>query len=186
MWYAYIAAQRASGMAGRDNGATISGLAQGCSTAGFAFDSECPLPARYTSKVSAEAIATGAKQRLLRFSKINSFAEFEAWQKNGFGPVVCGITWTSALANCTGRVRLQDTRGRGGGHCVTFWGWNEADEWDQVNQWGLEWGDQGWAQWTREAVTSLIEQNDTEFIGFTDVDNFDVPRELVGDWGANG
>lgn len=182
-WWSYIAAQRASGMLGRDEGATISGLAKGCATEGFALESECPLPKRYTSRVSS---ATAAGHRLLKFVKIRSFAEFEAWQKNGFGPVVGGITWTRALADCWGRVSLSDTKGRGLGHAVCWWGWTESGEWDQINSHGTEWGDQGWALWSRDAITSEIERGDTEFIGFSDVENFDSPRELVGDWGGNG
>ena len=65
MWQAYISSQRACGMAGSDQGASLSGALKAAGDVGVCLDSLCPMPTRYATGIPEAALADAKKHKHL-------------------------------------------------------------------------------------------------------------------------
>lgn len=181
--FAYIEGQRESGFIGRDQGASIAGVVQASAKVGCCLESTYPYPSRYTTSIPQGAYAEAAKYKIRSHSNLRSYEEIMAYQQSGLGPIVIGITWTSALANSTGVISVRDTKGRGGGHCVLLWGWDKNGRIRLHNSHGTAWGQNGKAWVEVDAVKSWLSSGSAEFIGISDLSGVDVQRPMVCDYG---
>lgn len=181
--FAYIEGQRECGMLGRDAGATISGVVQASRKVGCCLEATFPYPAKYTTRVPQTAYSEAVKYKIRSHSNLRSYDEVLAYMQAGHGPVVIGISWTSALANSNGSISLRDVKGRGGGHCVLLWGWDKNGRLRLHNSHGTGWGDGGRAWVEIDAVKYWADSGDGELIGISDLSGVDVQRPMICDFG---
>lgn len=94
MWQAYISAQRACGMAGRDQGATLHGALKAAGEVGVCRDELCPMPSSYTTGVSEKAIADAKKHKHLTVTwDARPWDKAVDWATNQ-NPILIGGLWT--------------------------------------------------------------------------------------------
>lgn len=184
-WGCYIWAQQAGGLAGRDQGATITGAIKAAQDKGFPPEEIWPYPAdseRYSTREPAGAAAAARPFRALKQSPIRSYQDALDWMQQGLGPLLLGIDWTNGLANNRGEITLADIRGGSlGGHCVFIWGWDADGLLDLGNSHGPEWGENGWRKTRPEVVDTWTARGDV--YGLSDLESIDEPREVVPDIG---
>lgn len=192
--FMYIQAQIASGIRG-DNGAAIAGAVKAMINVGDCFESEYPYPSRYQTTITQPQLDSAAKKKILGHVELTSYQDVFDWISQGKGPVVFGFDVTNAYENIQGKVDITPKTLSGrtlGGHCNVFIGYSgEKDssgkyKIDGLNSWDKAWGDQGWAQWTSDAITTICrnEQGQSSVWGITDVTGFDQARiDRVCDFG---
>lgn len=186
-WYAYLVAQKESGLFGRDQGATISGAIQAMKSGGCCRESTLPFPGRYVTRIPREATAEAANFKIRSHTSLRDYSSVFNFMANGFGGIDIGITWTSRLANNRGVVELADVKGGGGGHCVLLWGWSKrVDSSGRHYLWLHNSHSKAYANGGRTEVAPGVidfwgQGRSSELIGGSDLTGFDKPRRIVPD-----
>lgn len=133
MWQAYIAAQEASGMLGRDSGASLAGALTAAGKVGVSIDSLCPMPQGYTTRIPQEALKNAAAHKHLGDARYDcrNWGRMIDWITNK-DPVLFGGIWTSALDGVCStdwviQPRHLKTGTRRGYHCEYLCGWTTLD-----------------------------------------------------------
>ena len=129
MWMAYISAQRASNMLGRDSGASLAGALKAANAVGVCLDSLCPMPSGYTTKIPQAAFDDAGQHKHLDSSSWDcrewAAAIDHATNKD---PILIGTVWTSehSKINATNWIEHPKTFTSGtrrGYHCRYVCGW---------------------------------------------------------------
>ncbi len=129
MWQAYIEAQRACGMIGRDCGASLAGALQAAGSVGVCLNDLCKMPSSYTTKIPEAATADAARHKHLG----NVSYDCRDWDRmidwiTNRDPVLFGGRWRTSHAelNPTRWVESAQTQSSGsslGYHCRYLCGW---------------------------------------------------------------
>lgn len=184
-WGAYIWSQQMGGMAGRDNGATISGAIKAAAEIGFCPESLWPYPpsnAGYSTKEPAGVRQAAAPYLLMAHTNPNNYAQGFEWINQGKGPLLIGVDWTQGLANNTGDVTLADVRGRSlGGHCMFLWGWDADGLLYLGNSHTEGWGQRGWRKVRPEVVDYWCQRGDV--YAMSDLKDVKESRAIIVDPG---
>ena len=179
MW-GYLRSQQYDGLIGRDVGST---LASGLKTAtedGMPPERVFPYPGRYITKIPREAADAAQPFRIQYHSVCRSYDDVFAFLAAGQGGVQAGMSW-GLTPNREGVI---EAFGRGrGGHAVAFLGYsrrkdrNEKNYLWMANSWGKDWGNDGWAEMSPDAVDAACRQRDTVMIGYSDL-TVPTPRKV--------
>lgn len=184
-WGSYIWSQQMGGLAGRDQGATISGAVKAAVQIGFCPEDMWPYPpanARYSQQVPAGALAAAAPYQLLAHTVIDGYERGFEWINQGKGPLLIGVDWTDGLSSNTGDVTLSDVRGRSlGGHCMFIWGWLPDGRLWLGNSHSEGWGQQGWRPVRPEVLDYWSQRG--EVYGMSDLKDVTQSRPVIVDLG---
>lgn len=172
--FAYIENQKACGMLGADNGATIDGSVQAAGSTGICTESACPWPGRYLPSVPASAETEGRLHLISGHAVMRSADDIFAWLGHRQGPVLIGITWTEGLSQSTGEITAVTGRPIGG-HALVLTGY-EAGCVRMRNSWGTRWGRNGDAMVSRAVIDQWIASGEA-LIGISDLAAWG-PRQL--------
>lgn len=179
-WWCYIAAQRATGMNGRDAGATISGMAQAAKDRGVCLESTYPYPSNYIDNLPSNAANEAKEHRIKAYAKMTDVQSVRHFIGSGLGSVILGMPWMSVIANSTtGEMSERTFTGRNmGGHCLCVTGYHSNGDLEIANSHSSQWGDQGWGRMTEGLARRLIQQG--EWYGMSDLQEFTQPRTFGG------
>lgn len=187
MWM-YLEAQRACGMLGSDQGASIAGVIQAMINVGCCFESEYPYPIHYQTTETAAERTSAALKKILGHQPLTSAQDIFDWQSQAKGPVLIGFNVTQAYENLTGKnsiITPAILSGRSkGGHCVALAGYEGAVDskgkklMSQPGSWDVSWGDAGWGYWSWDALDLMCQKNkgQSSVFGITNIKGFDPVR----------
>lgn len=189
MMYAYLENQRACGLLGQDQGATIDGSCRAALETGICLEATFPFPARYTTEIPPAAETEGKLHLIRSHAVMRSYDDILAWIASGVGVVLIGIPWVTGLINAGPRIEYRDAKGHSvGGHALALEGYGGPDAdapvldsqgrpyIDMENTHTEQWADRGWSLVAPEAITYWIEQRNT-LIGISDLEAF-APRPI--------
>lgn len=173
-WWAYRKTQEIDGIYG-DSGSTIAGGVEMAETVGCPPEELCPYPesGRYIPAFNPNSAAKeSALERLVRsHSVLNSYEEIFDYLATGQGAVTFGCMWGIEPRN--GIISVYQPGG--GGHANCFLGYSKRKDtkgrnylWD-LNSWGESWGNGGWAEWSPDAVESMVNHRFSVAIGVSDM-----------------
>lgn len=179
-WWCYIAAQRATGMNGRDAGATISGMAQAAKERGVCLESTYKYPSVYVDNLPVNAANEAKEHRIKAYAKMTDVQSVRHFIGSGLGSVILGMPWMSVIANSTtGEMSERTFTGRNlGGHCLCVTGYHSNGDLEIANSHSTQWGDKGWGRMTEGLARRLIQQG--EWYGMSDLQEFTQPRTFGG------
>jgi C1A family cysteine protease len=166
-----------------NEGCTIAHGVRSAQQTGVCLESYAPYDGGDT--LSQEAYANAAWHRAQKQTGLETADDCRRFLDGGFGGIVAGVNWTTAMSNCGGRMTRQqvDERNRSvGGHAVAIVGFDAAGNFLLVNSWGRKWGDNGIARVEPAAIDYLLGRPYTVMRGVTDLTNFDRVRVLES-WG---
>lgn len=195
--FAYLASQKHDGILGRDVGSTIAGGLKAAME-----DGSCPLeifpypnPVRYSPTIPPRAFEAARPFRIGRHTVCRSYQDVFDFLASGQGGVEVGIRWPDSWMNCSGILESYNAGYGGGGHAVCFLGYSRRVDsrgrkylW-LANSWGREWGNQGYAEVSPQAVDQMAQHQDTVMVGLSDMAVDDVrPRDVswIGDGSVFG
>lgn len=178
--WAYYTNQRACGLLGRDQGATIMSCRDAAMKDGECFDSTFPYSEIYRPQFPAAAAAEAKNHLIQRHSILRSADDWFDWLSTGQGGIVIGIPWTRNLNDFSGVKPLRDIgRGSMGGHCVWVSGYYFDESGDRIfetpNSHGTGYGDQGYLWLHEKAVEQLYDSDYCEAVGFSDIQEWAEP-----------
>lgn len=189
MMYAYLQNQRACGLLGRDQGATIDGSCRAALETGICLETTFPFPERYTTAIPPNAEAEGRLHLIRSHAVMRSYEDVLAWLASGVGVVLIGIPWVNGLMNAGPKIELRDVNGRSvGGHALALEGYGGSVDRapvvdsqgrpyiDMENTHTAQWADRGWSLVAPDVINHWIDQGNT-FIGISDLDAF-APRQI--------
>ena len=182
--YAYLTAQKASGLFGRDQGATISGALAANANDGICLEKTFPYPGKYVTRITKEAHDEASQHKLIRHTPMRTYEDCMAWLQTGQGGIVIGVRWVSSLINTTGVI--ESISGRSSGfHCMAILGYSQRKDsrgrkylW-MVNSHGKGWGNAGWAEVAPAVIAQWCKRTDwEELIGASDLQEYGT-REVT-------
>ena len=152
-WFAYLEAQIASNMFGKDEGANLAGAMLAGRNVGNCRDEFLPFPGYYTTKIPKAASEEAKNHQLVQFSQLKGFDDVWRYVSTHQGPVLIGTEWFEGHS-WIGKDGLEtvQTALRGaslGYHCRCVTGWSKRRDsqgrrylWCK-NSHSKEWGNQG-------------------------------------------
>ena len=102
--FAYLAAQKADGLLGRDVGATLCGVIKAAKVFGVCPQRSLRTSDCYCDAIPAPAFAKAAEHRVVSHSMLESYRDVHHFLAAGIGPVLVGIPWAESLCGCNGRI----------------------------------------------------------------------------------
>lgn len=175
MW-AYLKSQEIAGITG-DRGSQIDAASESGKMDGYCLESLFPYPNRYTTQIPQGCKEDAEKRQIRQHVMIKDYDGLITWIGSGSGAVLVGMLWTQELANCNGLVEDYVARNVLGGHAVAWVGYDKDKMPDLANSHGKQWGDGGFARWTRKAIDKVLGHRDTVAIGMTDME-YPKPRRI--------
>jgi hypothetical protein len=183
--YAYIETQRIDGISG-DNGSTISGGIKLATTKGIPREELWKYPGRYDNRRPSnwsEIETDAANYRIGQSYQMTTYDGVRTFLGSGQGGISIGISWGSEVD----RPIVESFSGRGsGGHAISLLALSDRSDssgrpyvW-MMNSWGQSWGQKGWAEWSPNAVESMLRNSATACFGMSDMPNV-KPREYTLD-----
>jgi hypothetical protein len=186
--FAYIGSQMEDGIRG-DNGSTLSGGTK-LAAKGVCPESVGPYPPSYPGwNYITLAMREAAKPFVMgSHTELQSVDEVKQYLGSGIGIVQIGIAWNNSMQpDSKGCIR--SFRSGGGGHSVCYAGYATDDDvgvkssagyWFLLlNSWGKTWGVNGWAYVDPKVVEAQLRDQDSVFIGRSDLTT-PGPRDV--DW----
>ncbi len=164
--FAYIENQKAAGMLGSDNGATIEASVRAAAETGICTEAVCPWPGRYVPSVLPAAESEGRLHLIAGHAVLTQLPDVRAWLGHRQGPVLIGVTWTEGMSQCLGGII--DNIGRPiGGHALVLIGY-QPGYFLMRNSWGEQWGSHGNALVADSLVSQWLTQGEA-IIGISDL-----------------
>lgn len=172
--YAYLCNQKACGLLGSDQGATIDGSLKASQQYGICRAATFPYPGQYLTKIPAEAAPEGKKHLIRSHVLLPTADKASQWILSGNGVILIGITWTMGLRASGTRLTRSSVGGKVlGGHALVIHGVLPNGDLDLENSHSEAWGDKGFAavepelydQWGRTGA-ALIGISDLQSYGF--------------------
>lgn len=183
--YGYYETQRLDGISG-DRGSTIEGGIRLATEYGIPEESLWPYSGRYDPtrpRPIEELRANAAKYKIGKSYKLASYDAIRTFLGSGQGAVHLGITWNSSV---DAAVVNNYSGAQGGGHAIGLYALSDRKDsqdrpylWMQ-NSWGKGWGNDGWAEWSPNAISQMLKSRWAVFIGVSDMPNV-KPREFTMD-----
>jgi len=127
MWQAYISAQRACGMVGRDGGASLKGALDAAGLIGVSRNELCPMPNSYTTTIPEAALADARKHRHLTPTwDARQWSKAVDWATNKNSILIGGL-WTDRHSSIKASDPIERpsvySGNRKGYHCRHVCGW---------------------------------------------------------------
>lgn len=185
MWQAYIEAQRACRMLGRDGGASLAGALRAAGSVGVARNDLCQMPNGYTTDIPPAAIADAGQHKHLGDVNYDArnWDRMLDWITNK-DPCLFGGIWTSGLASMNAsdniiRPKHLNVSGRRQYHCEYLCGWETVDGilCPRIrNTHGERYGKNGVAVISREAWDVYMRDPNTVCLAFGDIQEREPQR----------
>lgn len=166
--FAYINGQRHCGING-DSGSTLWGVLQGLKEDGLPLESLAPYTGSYYTQFKAEAKADAKKRTLNSWIEVTNVNQVYEGLAKRIGGLYLGSCWTPNRSNLPSDNivrRFQELRGYGfHATCILDW-CEEKDEQGnpllrEFNSHSKQYGDEGTAMWTRDALQQCIDAPNT-------------------------
>lgn len=170
-WFAYIRTQLFDGIHG-DQGATISGAQRTVTEVGLPREEFLPYPSRYSQDIPQAAYDDAANFKIKTAYAVDSYDDILLGLRSGLGSCYFGISWTSGMANAGGTIESYSGRS-GGGHCICFVDWVDDSERPYLwlaNSHGPQWGEDGYAKVSPNAINQMLNSSWSEFRIISDMD----------------
>lgn len=176
--YAYIRSQQFDNIKS-DSGSTLSGGTK-CALDGICLEGIAQYPSRYPGwGYITDAMKADAKNYILRsHTEIKQEQDVKKYIGSGLGIVHIGIGWGSAMEPNSQGV-ISSFRSGNGGHAITLTGYvtdsdigvkSSAGYWYLLkNSWSGRWGKNGFAYVDPRAVSQMLQDRWTVFIGRSDM-----------------
>lgn len=179
MW-CYIMTQKIDGLLGRDQGSTINGGMQCAKKYGVCRVETFPYPnpVKYSTKIPPEAALEAIKYKIRSHVMCKSYDDILQFIGAGLGGVEIGISWNKSCTPDSNGV-IKSYKDGGGGHAVCFLGYKKNGNLYLANSWDENWGDDGYAEVTPDAVNQMAKGRWTVMIGLSDMTTPE-PRKI--DW----
>jgi hypothetical protein len=179
--YCYLENQKACGLLGRDQGATIDGSLKASQTTGICREASFPYPGRYVTQIPPAAEIEGKAHLINSHSIMKGYADCLKWISSGVGVVLIGVDWTMGMRNAGKRMTKQTLGGQLlGGHAMVLEGYNDAGDLDLENSHSSAWGDGGWCMVAPEVVDYWGAHGAT-LIGISDLQSYGYRK--ITSWG---
>lgn len=177
--FAYITAQRIDGLAGRDEGATITGVVKALERDGVCLEELCPFTGRYFSALSPAAVADAQERQVLKHVEIESAEAAVDWIGGGMGAVVIGVPCGQLMFNVKDVLSGADEGG--GGHAMAVVGYDLRRRLLRVpGSWGTRYANNGWF-WVPFSVfdrwCAMVRSRVAEVWGVTNMEA-PMPRDI--------
>lgn len=170
---AYIMAQEIDNIRS-DAGSTISAGTKLATTFGLAEESLWPYPSRYTRNRPdnwEQVKLNSAEHKVVNAVRITSYDAWRTWLGAGLGGIHTGISWGSSM----NRKVVETFSPGGGGHsvaalCLSDRKDSNGDPYSHIaNSWGESFGDDGWQEWSPNAIRQMLRHRSTVFVGLSDM-----------------
>lgn len=187
--YCYLENQRACGLLGADQGATIDGSVRAATETGFALEETFPYPDRYSTDVPRAALAEGRLHLIKSHSVMRSYDDVFTWLASGVGVVLIGVPWLSGMTQVGPTMESSDLHGSMlGGHAMLLEGYGGPGSQPQVDRDGrpyldlenshdTSWGDGGFTLVSPRVVDHWIQSRGV-LIGISDMTTYS-PRQVA-------
>lgn len=180
--YGYYRSQMKDGLLGRDTGSTIESGIWVASNLGMPLESEWGYSDRYNPKPPKpwEVLDTlGSNFKIGKSIRLTTYDAIRTFLGAGVGMVHLGIPWNSSVDRA---VVDRFSLGNSGGHAIGLYSLSTRKDsqgrpyvW-MMNSWGKNWGNGGWAEWSPDAITQMLQAMFSVFIGISEMPNV-KPRE---------
>lgn len=179
-WWCYITAQMATGMQGRDNGATIAGAAKAAKERGVCLEKTFPYPQFYTDRLPQSAAAEAAEHKVKSWRFAADHNEVNHFIGSGFGFGILGIDWRRGLADSrNGEMSERTFVGpSAGGHALMASGYFRNGDSEIANSHTPNWGDKGFGRMSKGLMDMCCKQRQVVLI--SDLEAFERPRDFGG------
>jgi C1A family cysteine protease len=178
---AYIMAQEIDNIRS-DAGSTISAGTKLATTFGLAEESLWPYPSRYSRNRPGnweQVKLSSAQHKITNTVRISSYEAWRTWLGSGQGGIHTGISWGGSM----NRKVVESFSPGGGGHsvaalCLSDRKDSNGDCFSWIaNSWGQSFGDDGWQEWSPNAIRQMLRHRSTVFVGLSDMPHV-MPREI--------
>lgn len=180
--YGYYRSQMKDGLLGRDVGSTIVSGIWVATQLGIPLESEWKYSDRYNPKPPKpwEVMDTlGSNFKIGKSIRLTTYDAIRTFLGAGIGMVHLGIPWNSSVDRAV--VDSFNPNG-GGGHSIGLYSLSDRKDrhglpyvWMQ-NSWSTRWGNEGWAEWSPDAITQMLQARFSVFVGISEMPNV-KPRE---------
>jgi len=182
----YYEAQRINNIRG-DRGSTISAGVKLAKNTGLCREELWRYPSAYNPARPAnynDVLADAANYKVGSETAITTYEGYRTFLGAGLGGIHQGIGWNSTVNRKL--VESYSTNGRDGGHsicalCLSTRVDSKGDPYAWIlNSWNNNWGQNGWAEWSPNAIRQMLRYQHTTFVGLSDMPNVQ-PREYTLD-----
>jgi hypothetical protein len=179
--YGYYESQRIDGLLGSDRGSTIQAGVKLAMDRGIPPEELWPYQNRYSPKPPKpldELYEAASKYRIAKSTRLSSYEAIRTFLGSGQGMVHLGISWGSSVD----RAVVTSYSGGSGGHAIGLYALSDRKDSDgrpyawMMNSWGSGWGNSGWAEWSPDAITQMLQHRWSVFVGISDMPHV-KPRE---------
>lgn len=181
--YGYYRSQKFDGLLGRDAGSTITSGVRVATELGIPLESEWGYTSVYNPKPPKpwDVMDTlGTNFKIGRSIRLTTYEAVRTFLGAGVGMVHIGIPWNSGLDRAV--VTGFNPNLSGGGHSVGLYSLSDRQDnqgrpfVNMLNSWGTTFGTEGWAEWSPDAITQMLQARFSVFIGISEMPNV-KPRE---------
>jgi hypothetical protein len=174
--YGYYETQRLDGISG-DRGSTIEGGIRLATEYGICREELWPYSGRYEPtrpRPIEELRQDAATYKIGKSYKLTSYDGIRTFLGSGQGAVHLGITWNSSVDSA---LVNNYSGAQGGGHAIGLYSLSDRkDSQDRpycwmMNSWSKTWGNNGWAEWSPNAINQMLASRWAVFIGVSDMPN---------------
>ena len=172
----YIQGQKIDGIRG-DQGATIEGVVRAMRSVGICREELSPYNGQYYTQFPAEC-ATESKQHLLLglVTTITSAEMAADYLRSGTGAIYFGCDCVKTIMESKGRID-SFSGASAGGHAMC-WVAMDGDDFDMPQSWGEQYGEKGWAMWSKKAASTMIAHPNSVVLGITDLQQYGEHRDV--------
>ena len=183
----YYETQRLDGISG-DHGSTISGGVKLVCGTGICEEHLWPYTDnRYNNKRPSDwdTVIENAKDYRIQSSyRLNSYESIRTFLGSGQGAISIGVRWSKSMSTS---VLTEFKRGKGG-HAIGLFALSERKDSDNMpylwmmNSWGKRWGNEGWSEWSPNAIREMLVDRFTVAIGLSDMPGVNPREWSVTEW----
>lgn len=174
--YGYYESQRIDNIRG-DSGSTIQAGIKLATTVGIPREELWTYSGKYNQARPAnwdEILKDAENYKIGSTYKMTTYDGMRTFLGSGQGAIHLGITWNGSVDK---PVVSSYSGAGGGGHSIGLYALSDRKDnsgrpWlFMQNSWGSQWGQSGWAEWSPDAITQMLQSRNSIFVGVSDMPN---------------